>query len=141
MVSRIVGSMVEVRQEWAEFIQTGRLAVARETAVAMILGVSALQLNEMAGNRQGLRIIPGPANKEWTFVKEESGDFGSSLRQSYTTLYEAAALEVGSSQRPEEISEFQLKLTEVWDLLALGLQTELRQAGQSPNQLGSNLPG
>ena len=141
MVSRIGGSMVEVRQNWKEFIDKGQLAVAEETALAMILGVSALSLNEMAGEHQGLRIVPGPASGKWTFFKEGGADFGSSLRQSYITLYETASLKVGSGQRPDEVGELQFKLAEVWDLLAMGLQNELRQLGQSPDRLGNNLPG
>lgn len=131
--------MVEVRQQWAEFIEKGQLSVAKETALAMILGVSALGLHNMARQHQSLWIQPGPSNTEWTFIKVGSADFGSSLRQSYTMLYDAAAQEVNSGQRPDDVGEYQAKLVEVWELMPIGMQTELLQLGKSPDQLGKNL--
>lgn len=138
-LQQIRGDIGTARREWGEFVKDGKVVVARENAVAMIFGISVIKLHEMARNSQSLSIKPGPEGDEWTIIKLREADFGSSLMLSYVALYLTAAREINSGQRPDQVGEIQTKMMEVWDLLGDGIQTNLTQSAQSPDQLGKNL--
>ena len=139
-LQKMGGDMGTVRREWGEFVKDGRVVVAQENAIAMILGVSAMTLHVMARENQSLSIKPGPKGDEWTIIKLRGGsDLETSLMLSYSALYMTTARLVSEGQRPEELGDFQSKLGEIWDFLGESMQATLRQSAQSPDQLGKNL--